>query len=95
LIKLFSDYQKPIFIKPYSTKEESELIFTKLQSEILKFKEKCELLICGDFNARTSGLNDYIQNDDINDNIPECPPPSDYPTDIPIHRAQLDQLVIY
>ena len=37
-------------------------------------------------------LNDYIQNDDINDNIPECPLPSDYPTDIPIHRAQLDQV---
>jgi hypothetical protein len=78
------------YIKPYSTKEESELIFTKLQSEILKFKEQGELLICGDFNARTSGLNDYIQNDEINDHIAECPLPSDYPTDIPIQKAQLD-----
>ena len=86
---------KPIFlcfcyIKPYISKDESELIFTKLQTEILKFKEQGEILVCGDFNARTSGLSDFIQNDEINVNINECPVPSDYQPDCPLHRSHMD-----
>ena len=62
--------QKTIFlcfcyIKPYQNKEESELIFNRLQSEILKFKQEGEVLISGDFNARTGGLQDFVANDDI------------------------------
>lgn len=67
------------YIKPYSSKEESELIFSKLNNEILKFQNQGETLICGDFNARTSGLLDYVINDDFKDNFTDCPLPFDYP----------------
>jgi hypothetical protein len=40
-----------------------------------------EVLICGDFNARTGGLPDFIQNDDKNDNFNECPVPPNYTPD--------------
>ena len=80
------------YIKPYTKKEESELIFLKLCNEILKFKAEGEILICGDFNARTCGLDDFIQNDDVNNNINECPVPSDYAVDTPLRRKQLDHV---
>lgn len=50
-----------------------------------------EILLCGDFNARTSNLIDFIQDDDNNENINECPIPSNYCEDFPIPRNQLDQ----
>ena len=79
------------YIKPHYSKAESELVFSKLHGEILKFKELGEILLCGDLNARTSGLKDFISNDDNNDNINECPVPSDYCADFPIFRQQLDK----
>jgi exonuclease III len=79
------------YIKSYYSKVESELVFSKLHDEILKFKEQGEILLCGDLNARTSGLKDFIPNDDNNDNINECPVPSDYRADFPLHRQQLDE----
>ena len=96
LDKIFFGLKKTTFlcfcyIKPYYSKDESELVFSKLHSEIMHFKEIGETLLCGDFNARTSGLQDYIPNDDRNDNIDECPVPSDYCADFPIHRKQLDE----
>ena len=66
-------------------------MFSKLHDEILKFKEQGEILLCGDLNARTSGLKDFIPNDDNNDNINECPVPSDYRADLPLRRQQLDE----
>ena len=51
-----------------------------------------EILICGDFNARTGGLLDYIQNDDSNENFNECPVPNNYSPDIPLTRRQLDKV---
>ncbi|CAG2241076.1 unnamed protein product [Mytilus edulis] len=66
-------------------KDDSELIFTQLQNEIMQFKHQGEILICGDFNARTGGLQDYIQNDDGNENFIDCPVPINYSPDIPLH----------
>ena len=66
------------YIKPCYSKVELELVFSKLHDEILKFKEQGEILLCGDLNARTSGLKDFIPNDDNNDNINECPLGSHY-----------------
>jgi len=47
-------------------------------------------MVCGDFNARTGGLFDYIQNDHTKDNFENCPLPIDYIPDIPLNRNQLD-----
>jgi hypothetical protein len=41
---------------------------TQIENEISQFCNKGEVLICGNFNARTDGLPDFIQNDDMNDN---------------------------
>ena len=49
-------------------------------------------MICGDFNARSSGLDDFIRQDDNNNNFNDCPLPADYQSDTPLHRAQLDQV---
>ena len=76
------------YIKPYYSKVESELVFSKLHDEILKFKEQGEILLCSDLNAQTSGLKDFIPN---NDNINEYPVPSDYRADFSLHRQQLDE----
>ncbi|VDI81974.1 Hypothetical predicted protein [Mytilus galloprovincialis] len=79
------------YIKPYMNKDDSELIFTQLQNEIMQFKHQGEILICGDFNARTGGLQDYIQNDDGNENFIDCPVPINYSPDIPLVRRQMDR----
>jgi hypothetical protein len=79
-------------IKPYENKDKSELIFSELQNEALKFNKKCEVLICGDFNARTRGLQDFILNDDVKENFVDCPLPNDYISDVSINRHQLDEI---
>jgi hypothetical protein len=73
-------------------KDDSELIFTQIENEISQFCNKGEVLICGDFNARKGGLQDFIQNDDMNDNFNECPVPPNYTPDKPIIRNQLDKI---
>ena len=79
------------YIKPYYTIDESELVFSKLHGEITHFKEMGEIILCGDFNARTSGLTDFIPNDDSSENINEYPVPSDYHADLPLSRQNLDK----
>ena len=68
------------------------MIFSELQNEALKFNKKCEVLICGDFNARTRGLQDFILNDDVKENFVDCPLPNDYISDVSINRHQLDEI---
>jgi hypothetical protein len=57
-------------------KDDSELIFTQIENEISQFCNKGEVLICGDFNVRTGGLQYLIQNDDTNDNFKRMSSPS-------------------
>ena len=92
----FLNLEKNIFlcftyIKPYINKDISELTFTKLENDISFFLSKGEVILSGDFNARTGGLNDFIQNDGVNDNFTDCPVPEDYTPDLPLERNQLDQ----
>ena len=70
------------------------MIFSQLQNEALKFNKKCEVLICacGDFNARTRGLQDFILNDDVKENFVDCPLPNGYISDVSINRHQLDEI---
>jgi hypothetical protein len=64
------------YINPYINKDDSELIFTQIENEISQFCNKGEVLICGQFNARTGGLQYFIQNDDMNDNFKRMFSPS-------------------
>jgi uncharacterized protein YciI len=64
--------KKPVFvcfcyIKPYQNKDTSEEIYSELENEITHFHSEGELLICGDFNARTGGLSDFIQHGILQD----------------------------
>ena len=70
------------YLKPYQTKETSELTYSKLANDISYFQTRGEVLVSGDFNARTGNLYDYILHDTINDTIPDCPLP---PTYLPDH----------
>ena len=78
------------YIKPYQNKDTSEEIYSKLENEITHFHSEGELLICGDFNARTGGLSDFIQHDTVQDNFTDCPLPPDYEQDMNLMRNHLD-----
>jgi hypothetical protein len=47
------------------------------------------------FIARTWELQDFIQNDDMNDYFNECPVPPNYAPEKPIIRNQLDKMSNY
>ena len=79
-----------IYIKPYTSKEISESIFTQLENDIASYSTQGEVMVCGDFNARTGGLSDYILNDAVTENFEDCPTPPGYCPDYPIKRNQLD-----
>ena len=80
------------YIKPYLNKDDSELIFAKLQNEVVQFSHIEETLIFGDLMPEQV---DYIQNDDSNENFNECPVPNNYTPDIPLTRCQLDKVETY
>lgn len=58
----------------------------------MKFTGQGEILICGDLNAWTGGLHDFIPHNEINENIKECPLPGNYISDIPTPRHQIDKI---
>ena len=46
------------------------LSFETLQSKCANYERKGWVLLCGDFNARTNDVNDYIENDELDDYLP-------------------------
>ena len=46
------------------------LSFETLQSECAHYERKGWVLLCGDFNARTKDVNDYIENEELDDYLP-------------------------
>ena len=46
------------------------LSFESLQSECAQYERKGWVLLCGDFNARTNDVNDFIENDELDDYLP-------------------------
>lgn len=79
-----------VYIKPYQSKDLSETIFSELQSDITIYSSLSDILISGEFNARTGGLADFIQNDSINDHFIDCSLPIQYVPDTPLKKCQLD-----
>lgn len=62
----------------YSSKDDTESPFLTLQSQLLSFSRKGNIIICGDFNARTGNLKDFLECsnfdshcpiDDLSDNL--------------------------
>ena len=92
LQKIDSCYFCFCYIKPYVNKTKSEEIFSKLEIEVANYRSKGEIFICGDFNARTGGLQNFIQHDTVNDTFSDCPLPENvYEPDISDSRNQLDE----
>ena len=58
-------------IHPRARRGSGGLILS-FENEVANFSNEGETLICGDMNARTGTLPDYVQDD--NNNIPEHPP---------------------
>jgi len=77
------------YITPYQKKETSEQSFSKLENEIAFFKCKGDILLCGDLNARTGGMKDFLPSDNIRDTFTDCPLPPNYTPDSHLHRNQL------
>ena len=62
-----------IYIPPSSStllRTGQSLSFETLQSECANYERKGWVLLCGDFNARTNDVNDYIENDELDDYLP-------------------------
>ncbi|CAC5377717.1 unnamed protein product [Mytilus coruscus] len=68
---------------------EKDILFVSF--DIYFFLSKGGVILSGDFNARTGGLNGFFQNDGVNDNFTDCPVPEDYTPDLPLERNQLDK----
>ena len=51
-------------------------IFNQLEHEITEYMKEGEVLLCGDFNARTGGLTDYLSLDEIGQTFSDCPIPN-------------------
>ena len=62
-----------IYIPPSSStllRTGQALSFETLQSECAHYERKGWVLLCGDFNARTNDVNDFVENDELDDYLP-------------------------
>ena len=62
-----------IYIPPSSStlmRTGRALSFETLQSECAQYERNGWVLLCGDFNARTNDVNDYSENDELDDYLP-------------------------
>ena len=62
-----------IYIPPSSStllRTGQSLPFETLPSECANYERKGWVLLCGDLNARTNDVNDYIENDELDDYLP-------------------------
>lgn len=64
-------------------------------NEISNFSKDGEILICGDFNARTGKLWDFINQDSVNEFFSNCPLTDSYVEDHFRVRHQLDKTSNY
>ena len=84
LDKTFFKFESDIFIvnayiPPFNTSRKSNLdgyeMLTKVSETVNELREKGEVILCGDFNARISNHPAQIKNDELNEHIPL---PNDY-----------------
>ena len=87
-----------IYIPPIKSHYFDEDIFEKLETEILEFSQKGNTLLLGDFNARTSKLDDFISKEgntfikDITENSAHPPKRNNFDSSVNDHGKLLLQL---
>ena len=65
--------------------------YERLQSDVLKYQGRgAQILLCGDFNARTTEQPDFLRMAELQPFLPNTPDDDDLPDDIP-HRRNCNQ----
>ena len=82
-------YISVVYVCPKNSSfaKKSDDIFELLENDICKFSKDGDILLTGDFNARTNTTPDYCTNDDIGEFIDL---PVDYQQDVPLIRFNSD-----
>lgn len=78
------------YIKSYQSKENSELVFSNVDSDISEFSQLGDILLCGYFNARTGGVYDFIPQDSVRYSFVDCSVLAGYSPDEALPRQSLD-----
>ena len=82
-----------VYIPPENStygRKHTAAIWDRLESELREYSSKGQVILCGDFNARTGTLTDYIENDLDNS---FCPMPSGYQSDVLHDRRSMDKSI--
>lgn len=82
-------YMGIVYIKPGNARMRDQY-FTELENDTIKYKGKGDVILTGDFNARTSTESDYIHNDDSSSSYISLP--DSYTQDLPLHRNNSDNV---
>ena len=94
--KLYFNMQKDLYLcfvhvapvnSTYTAKHGDQL--DDLESEIISFATLGNIIVCGDFNARTSNFNDYIDNDSEKYNMSD----EEYVEDMCCSRTSFDKVL--
>jgi hypothetical protein len=75
-------------LKAYSVSPDHDTLFDSFQNSINTFSQKGRVILLGDFNARTSNLNDFIDLDNISHTNSNSYLPTNYSADLPLIRRQ-------
>ena len=77
-------YVCTVYNNPYSSGS-NNCAFLQLQKDIERFSNLGEILLCGDFNARTASLDDFVNSDYISTHIHTG---EGYSMDKPVHNIR-------
>ena len=77
-------------ISNHINQKKYQKIYSQITAEVTHFQWLGEVLVSGDFNARTGHLLDFIPYDSINETFSDCPVPQDYSPDSILPRNHTD-----
>jgi hypothetical protein len=83
-------YYGIIYLRSTEDRKSRDLYFEQLDNDIVKYRSMGDIVITGDFNARTSTTPDYIINDHYDKSDSHIPLPEMYVNDIPLFRNNVD-----
>ena len=85
-----------VYLKPRtsSTSPEQDKIFESLRNSVYDFSQKGQVVLMGDFNARTAELNDFVALDNVSYQNCKDHLPTDYSTDIQLPQRQNMDIIL-
>ncbi len=85
-------YMGIIYLRYTEDAKTRDLYFEQLDDDIVKFRSMGDIVLTGDFNARTSTTPDYVINDQCDTSDSHLPLSELYVHDIPLHRNNHDRV---